>query len=84
MDPLDERMGGERVGLARRRAAAADVDRHRDGCIGNDDGNARSRVGVVGVADTQARDIGEAVGAVAFIGHCATVPQERIDGQPVP
>ena len=80
MDPLDERMGRERVGLARRRATAADVDRHRHRRVGDNDRDPRPPARR-GRGRPKAGDVGE---AVAFIGHCATVPQEEPRRHPVP
>ncbi len=81
VDPFDEVCGASasvsRVAGPPPRTSTAIVT----GTIGKDNGNAGARAVVVRVPDAQSGDVGE---TVAFIGHCATVPQSGGDNQPVP
>jgi len=61
MDAVDETGWVERVGLARPRRAAADIDGGDCVRLGQHDGDAGSGAAIFGVADADARDVGDEV-----------------------
>jgi hypothetical protein len=61
MDAFDQSVRLQRVSLARARSAAADIDRHHDGRMRDDDSDAGARVGVFGMANRQAWYVAEAI-----------------------
>ena len=61
VDMLDRHRRIEQVDLARARAAAAQIHRRDGGRIEHDCGHAGAELAVLGMADTEARDIGDQI-----------------------
>ena len=67
MDALDEGRGVKGIGFAGAGTAAAHIDGHDGGGIGNDKRYPGVYGNVMGVADAQAGNVGEAIGHGAVI-----------------
>ena len=69
MHLLYRALGPERCFLARAGCAAADIDRGNRRLVKNDCGDAGSKTRIVGMADPNARDIGEEIFHAAVPFH---------------